>query len=61
MSVLPEAYRIGPAGDAYDDPPLIHVPCGTVVCTIEHGDDLSVLVGTALDHRCPAIPKGPIA
>lgn len=53
MSILPpEEYRIGATSDAYDDPPLLHIPCGTVICTVETDDDLSVLVATALDHRC---------
>lgn len=26
--------------------------CGAVVCDVEHGDTLDVLVRTAADHRC---------
>lgn len=36
---------------------LIHEPCGALVCDIEPGDNLSVLVATALEHEnisCPA-------
>jgi len=27
--------------------------CGTVVCDIEHGDNLKVLASVANDHVCP--------
>lgn len=34
----------------YDEPPLIHIPCGETVCTLETGDLLAILVSIAHDH-----------
>lgn len=32
---------------------LVHVPCGTHVCDIEHEDTIEVLVNVANNHTCP--------
>ncbi|MFC1418774.1 hypothetical protein [Streptacidiphilus cavernicola] len=34
------------------DPNLVCGRCTEAICTIEHGDDLAVLVATAVDHFC---------
>ncbi len=34
------------------DPELVCSRCDEVLCDIEHGDTLDVLVGVATDHRC---------
>ena len=49
----PERFKVGSnEGLRYDDPPLECTACGQVVCTIEVGDDLAVLVMTANSHIC---------
>jgi hypothetical protein len=49
----PERFTVGSnEGLRYDDPPLECTACGQVVCTIEVGDDLAVLVMTANSHVC---------
>lgn len=54
--------------DAQHDPNLTCDACATVVCTLEEGDDLDVIVRTAEDHaeeclrgRSAARRKGPHA
>jgi hypothetical protein len=47
--------------DVKTDLELVHDPCGTIVCDIQAGDTLAVLVRTALNHEetaCPAYGEG---
>lgn len=32
---------------------LVHTECGTVLCDVEHGDSLALLVSIADGHFCP--------
>jgi hypothetical protein len=45
--------------DDADDPHLIHATCGATICTVEHGDNLDVLLRTAAGHECEGPPARP--
>ena len=40
------------SGFEYSDPPLIHQPCGAVLCTVEPGDNIESFAAVARDHEC---------
>jgi hypothetical protein len=43
-------FQIGAKTDLGDDPRVICTMCETVLCIVEGGDDLTVLLGVAVDH-----------
>lgn len=47
-----DAMRIEDKGDAGSDLQMVCVTCETVVCDVEDGDTLRVLMVTGLAHKC---------
>lgn len=39
------------------DPELVCIRCKEVLCDVEHGDALAVLVAVAHDHKCKVDEK----
>ena len=51
--VLLEGVTVKVSDDAAQlDPDLVCDSCGQVLCSIEHGDTLSVLADVAVGHKC---------
>lgn len=53
FAALMQQYTIEDADrDAHIVPYLIHNECGDVLCEVEDGDTMLVLIDTVLDHDC---------
>lgn len=56
-ALLCEFENRSPTDIAKIDDELVHTLCGEVLCDVEHGDTLTTLIDTALNHTCPNPPQ----